>query len=194
MRLFQSHPITLHRHKSIAHFTRDSTGSWQAGWRHLEIESVCHCALMAPAGQHIIAISGETDMGFATLYQYDLSTQQAHIVALGYSIHNTYAFLRIAWAPVPAAWPRQLYAYVHDTFPPSTDSRAAVDQSVRLVDSSTHGILGSWRVADGTRAANQQDMAAALKRANHLKWSANGKHLAVFCTDWVQVLRFDRVK
>ena len=171
---------------------------WQASWAHLDIADECYDAVMAPSGQHLVAIIGSTAVdsaqNHACIYQYDLDTHRGHIVAPGYSIHFGSTSLMMDWALIPGAWPRQLYAYVHDTLIRPTGSHTALHQSIRLIDSSTHNILGSWKVANGTLAADQQDPSMTHSKVDRLEWSRNGKHLATFCTNCVQLLSFDPIE
>ena len=186
--------MCLHQQKKLALFARDTTGSWQACWEQLEVADECHAAVMAPSGQYLVAVIGGKAIGSASVYQYDLSTHQGHIIGPGYSVRGACPALMISWPSIPAAWPQQLYAYIHDTVIRPTGSHTALDQSVRLVNSSTRSILGSWKVFDGIHAVDPLLIHGMGITGYQLQVSRNGKHLAVFCTRWVRVLSFGSIE
>lgn len=181
--------MCVRRHQELVQLVRGSNGDWQASYNLLEDATKWHDASIAPFGRHLVALMGDPADHSAYVCQYDLKTQQQHTVAQRVKHDGKFSWLMLDWAPTPAAWP-QLYAYIHDTFPQPTGGQAAIGQSVVLVDSSTHRTLGSWKVKNGTHTAAFQGVSLDVKKVQQLKWSCDGKHLAVFCTDCVQVLTF----
>lgn len=181
--------------RGVVRLAQDSNGEWQASLGEWESEVRCHDAIMSPFGRHLVTKMEDKGGDAACICQYDSITNEEHVIARHFHIDEASPWVILDWAPIPAAWP-QLYAYVHEEIPePSGHQSVAVAaQSVKLVDSLQHRIIGSWNVTDGSHAADQQEILGYMKKATQLKWSANGKHLAVFCTDWVQVLTFDQTQ
>ena len=181
--------MCVRRHKELVELVRDSNGNWQAYHKRLEHETKWHDTIMAPFGKHAVALIGDAAADCACVCPYDLNTHRQHESALCANRDSIFCWFGIDWAPTSPAWP-QLYAYMHDVFPEPTGGHAA--QSVVLVDSSTHRALGTWKLTTSTHACHPQGVSSDVKkRARRLKWSCDGKHLAVFCTDCVQVLTFE---
>lgn len=92
------------------------------------------------------------------------------------------------WAPFPSCWPR-LFAHVLP--PPYRPISLPTDKwCVRLIDSLTEAVLGTW-TKDALSSILRRRRLRGDKTAMHsVKWAPNGRHLAVFSGSCTMVLTF----
>lgn len=178
-----------------------ATFSWHDGLWHSatckldEPLDVCQKAEVSPDGTQLVASSEVSCRCDLHVYHVDVSGLEHPEMtrALQYSCRLASGVWPIAWADFPTGWP-QLYAFVHSACKLIVGNGPSYQQTIYAVAFAKlargDNLIGNWTEADLEQQAEHRERSLgnnqkspqgkyALAMGGNLKWSPNGKHLAV---------------